>query len=613
MIDNISENPGILTANAPAAAAPQTSAQVSVRARVLKGISVAALVAGIVLLGKLSFTLAAMRIYQVDECLNVFVARMIANGQSSPGMEFFQLILSWVIPASARAVDLFASARLLTWLIFWLNLILIAMATGERIFSRRWLVALAGAATLAPLWDFGFEIRHDNLLLTGILLMWGVVRFQPPRLGAFFFLGACFVGVEFVSMKGILYTVPMMLGIFVFPRPGANQPRWKLFLAWCLGAVLAFLALRMIFHAAGLGNDYLVNVKGTASVSNQTYRFSPFQLTLPRLLVQAPLLLAVVFAALIACGASLLREKRAALNWDGILPEVLLLGIALIALFTNPNPYPYNLLHVVPYAFLLAWRYGASIWKQFAPNPLFVPLAACLIVFAHLTLFEETTKRHWDKNNFHQEELMNLTEDLTDPVKDTIFDGVGMVPTRKICDMRTFIHGQHFLNLANTSSSGMEIRRFLAQNPPSVVILSDRTEWLSDEDNKFLHDRYVPLADDYMVLGNLLPAGGGTFEVFHSGRYRITSAEGSNIIGTYREPKNIKERLFGPKEEAARPLMGTVDGIPLNGKPVELSVGTHRIECGADHKAAVVWVGPQRDDVPRSPGQDRHQLFVNWY
>src|ERR1044072_5858206 len=108
MIDNISENPGILAANAPATTAPQTRAQASLRARVLGGIFVAALVAGIALLGKLSFTLAAMRIYQVDECLNVFVARMIANGQSSPGMELFQLILSWVIPASARAVDLFA-------------------------------------------------------------------------------------------------------------------------------------------------------------------------------------------------------------------------------------------------------------------------------------------------------------------------------------------------------------------------------------------------------------------------------------------------------------------------------------------------------------------------
>ena len=74
----------------------------------------------------------------------------------------------------------------------------------------------------------------------------------------------------------------------------------------------------------------------------------------------------------------------------------------------------------------------------------------------------------------------------------------------------------------------------------------------------------------------------------------------------------MRERLRPAKEEP--PLVGTVDGVPLNGRPVELSVGTHRIDCGADHKAAVVWVGPHENDVPRASGQqDRHLLFVNWY
>jgi len=110
----------------------------------------------------------------------------------------------------------------------------------------------------------------------------------------------------------------------------------------------------MIFHSAGLGQDYLATVKNIASVPSDTFRFWPTTMTLPRLLVQTPLLVALVFAALIACAAMVFRGKRAALNWDGLLPEVLLLGIALTALFINPNPYPYNLLHVAPYAFLSA-------------------------------------------------------------------------------------------------------------------------------------------------------------------------------------------------------------------------------------------------------------------
>lgn len=206
---------------------------------------------------------------------------------------------------------------------------------------------------------------------------------------------------------------------------------------------------------------------------------------------------------------------------------------------------------------------------------------------------------------------MNLTEELTDPEKDTVFDGIGMVPTRKVCDMRSFIHGQAFLSLVKKSADGMQLRGFLDANPPSVVILSYRTEWMSEEDKDFLRQRYVPIGDDFMVLGTQLPAGGGTFEVFHAGRYRITSDEGSNIIGTYSEPKTMKEALTPAKEQP--PLVGSIDGIALDGRPVELSVGTHRLECSAGSKAAVAWVGPHLNELPRMSGRDHHRLFLNWY
>ena len=204
---------------------------------------------------------------------------------------------------------------------------------------------------------------------------------------------------------------------------------------------------------------------------------------------------------------------------------------------------------------------------------------------------------------------MNLTENLTDAQKDTVFDGIGMVPMRKEFDSRGFIHGQNLKRLLD--GPGPHIRDMLAANPPAVVILSYRTDWLPDEDHAFIKERYVEMADDFLVLGNLLPAGGGSFQVFHAGRYRITSAEGSNIIGTYDEPKDLKDLVA--KHTEPPPLVGTVDGAPLTGKPVELSVGTHRIECNAARRAAVVWVGPHLDQVPKMPNIDHHVLFVNWY
>ncbi|HXS69620.1 MAG TPA: hypothetical protein VN761_12305, partial [Candidatus Polarisedimenticolia bacterium] len=465
-----------LDAKAPAPEVAAIRKPANVQSRVLKGVFCGLLALGVALLGWFSFYLAATRIYQVDECLNVFAAHMIASHQSGQGMELFQLLLSRMVSLTSRSADIFAYARVVCLMIFWLNWILLAMATGEKILSRGWLVALAFAATLAPLWDYGFEIRHDNLLLAGILLIWGTVRFQPPRMGTFFFVGACFVGLEFVSIKAVLYTLPISAAIFVFPRPGADQPRWKLIACWFAGAVAAFFALRLIFKFAGLGHDYLANVQGVASVPSQASRFWPFNLTLSRLLVQTPLLVAVSIAAILACIGTLMRERRAALNWDGILPEALLLGVALAALFVNPNPYPYNLLHVAPYAFLLAYRYGATLWKQLPMRSALAPLALSVVVFAHLVPFVIQTRRHVPMTNARQEQLMNLTENLTDQVKDCVFDGVGLVPTRNECDLRAFIHGQSLKRLVD--GSGPHIRDLLAANPPSVVIRSYRTEWL---------------------------------------------------------------------------------------------------------------------------------------
>jgi hypothetical protein len=597
MTRTLNENAGVLSemeANSLMPAKTDTHSQTGVKSRLLMAVSCGLLIAGIVALGWFSFGLAARRIYQVDECSNVFIARLIATGHSWPGMDLFQVILSRLMFAG-RSVDFYAYARELSLMVFWLNWILLALATGERILSRRWLVALAFVATLAPLWDFGFEVRHDNLLLAGILLMWGLVRFQPPRASAYFFVGACSVVLEFVAVKAVLYTLPISVAITAFPLPGARQPRLKLFAAWCVGAVVAFFAVRFALALAG--------VQLQPFGSGGPLRFWPFHSTFLRLLIQTPLLVAITVAALAAAAGTLIRERRAALNWDGIMPEAMLFAIALAALFVNPGPYPYNLLYVTPFAFLLAFRYGCMVWKQIPQRSSFALLLLCVAAFTHLVPFAAAARRHGSRPNDRQEQLMTLTEDLTDPQKDTYFDAIGMVPTRAICDSRSLFRGQ--------SGPGPHIQDILAANPPSVIIPNYRTDGLPREYQDFMRERYVSVADDLLVLGNLLPTGGGTFRVYHAGRYRITSAAGSNVIGAYPEPKNFEEAIASQPKEP--PIVGTIDGVPLNGRPVQLSMGTHRIECEAGQSAAVVWVGPHMDEIARMPGYNHHLLFDNWY
>jgi len=203
---------------------------------------------------------------------------------------------------------------------------------------------------------------------------------------------------------------------------------------------------------------------------------------------------------------------------------------------------------------------------------------------------------------------MATTEAMTDPAKDLVFDGVGLVPTRRSIHYQWFLHSVVLKNFQKKGS--LRLRDMLAARPAAVVIQNYRTDWLPKEDLEFIHEHYVPLSDDFWVLGKILPCGGGAVEIAHPGRYCITSREQSNIVGTYAPPKSIFESDPSPKSP---PLVGTLDGVPLTNAPLELTAGMHRIEVPDGRQPAVVWVGPQLDHAPRMNSSDHRELFVNWY
>src|SRR4029077_789187 len=94
--------------------------------------------------------LAANRIYQVDECQNIYMARVLATGQTSDfftnGSLFLLGPLSWLTSTLKQSENIFPAARLLFLGLFWLNLFLVALIAGKRIRSIEGMIALAGAA-----------------------------------------------------------------------------------------------------------------------------------------------------------------------------------------------------------------------------------------------------------------------------------------------------------------------------------------------------------------------------------------------------------------------------------------------------------------------------------
>lgn len=547
----------------------------------------------LLVLGLFSIYLAVHRIYQVDECQNGFMARIIGTGQSD---RFFTNAplwlmgpLAWLARSARASADLWMWSRLIFLGLFWLNLTLMALVTGARIRSRRGIFILLMAATLAPLWDYGFEIRHDNLILLGLLLMWWLGRTHPRGLSSYFLLGLLAVLLQFVAFKAFLFVLPLSAAFLLFPHPEHRQTRLRLGTFWILGALTAFLLCRAAYGLSGLWPAYLAGFQVGVSASGAVDRFGPW-LALQRPLSQTPLLLAAVAAALIAFGRELGRDWRSTLRWDSHTPECLLFLGTLGLLLVNPTPFPYNLVNLIPFGFILACRFLDPLIDKILEKPQDSALAIGILVFTHVVPFSLATWRHVSWDNGRQEFIMSLAEEFTDPAKDRVYDAVGLVPSRSSINFRWFLHT---LNIQSfTDGKAASVSQMLEAQPAAVLIPNYRTGWLLASDWNFIQQHYVPLSDDFWVLGRALPAGGGPYTVIHPGRYLVMGQRG----GKFQPLSDIR-----------------VDKRILTSTTVELGLGTHELEGPADTVLAIVWLGPKLDQLPNPGRGDRNRLFVNWY
>lgn len=600
---------------------------------------------------KYSLELAATQAYDPVECEAVFAARILATGQttnSEPIASLYQLPLLWLARGASQSVELFASARIVAFLLFWLNLLLLASATGVPLRSWKWLAAFLGAATLSLMWDFGFEIRSANLLLTGLLLTWTAVRAERAGIGAFVFAGALAVAMQFTVATAWLYVLPLMLGVMLLHPTGEKSARWKLLFAWLAGALGMLVVVRTSLGAMGLWDACWAGLWERAPVSS-----APQGKVLGRVLTESPLLVAVSLAGLLSVFLDWRRRGKAALAWEGAFPEAGLSLLGFVVAFLHPSSQPGSLLVLAAFAFLLAFRYASGVapqlWSANVPEAVapsgsqscsarleeaddnsnvespppdvggyprqaqgkasLRPVIVALLIFTHFVPFLLAAKFRSSRVNFRQTNLMQLAEEFTDPRTDWVYDDIGLVPTRASTNYRQRLPGGDGQNL---ESPGSPVGVLLAQRPAAVFIRTHRTDELTEADRAFLDQHYVALGDDFWVLGANLLKGGGEFEILHPGRYRISYRQQSNLLGTY--PEGLAELLAAAKTNKVEvPFNGTVDGGAVSNRPVELAVGKHRVESAGDDEIAVVWVGPRLEKPPQIGSGDHRRLFVNWY
>lgn len=536
-----------------------------------------ALLAGWCLLGLLSLVLAWGRIYQVDEAQTVTMARIIATHETAhffTSSPLYLLILAPLSRISDRSADLFHAFRLVTLVLFWANLLLLVKATGARVRSREGLLTLAFSATLPPLWAYGLEFRHDNVQLFGLLLIWILMRPGGRAVrGAYFWMGLIAAGLQLSLFKAFAYWVPLTLAALALPHRAFRRSRILLALQWGAGAATALALYRLLRSAWRIEEPVLRIFSSSLTVAQTTARLSPWP-TLERLPVQAPLLFLAAAAALGLAVWLFIRKGWGDEKARNSYGTAALLAGSIGVLFVNPTPFPYNLLLVVPPAVIAASAALRepllALWDGGRNRRLLAALAVL-----QLALFGLQAKILLLAGNGRQEELMGLAERLTDPGKDTVFDLAGLVPTRRSISYTWFVNLTNFRPFQQDPA--------FTGNPAPVVIPNYRVGYLSKAQQEFLASNYRALANDFLVLGADLPAGGGAWLCRHPGRYAL-GAEGG-------------------------PTTFRVDGTLLEAGVHAFAAGEHRIETDAGRAPYLFWVGPPSAEPVRIGPGDVSRVF----
>jgi hypothetical protein len=560
----------------------------AVRHRVLSGL----LLAGLLALGAFSFYLATHRIYQVDEVQQVYMSRILGTHRWNDFLATAPIYLlgplSSIAKSGTTSAGILKAHRFAFLGLFWLNAVLLAVAAGARRADVRGLTIFLFAATFAPLWDYGFEVRHDNVLLAAVLCAWILIRHRgalPPPVRYLIF-GALAIVAQASAFKAFLYFVPMCGFALVFPNPELSLRRFRAILWTALGAALAGGLVLLAYALSGTWEVFADGFRGSVKTVARAVSFSSWP-ALQRLLFQTPLLLAGIALFAIVALRELTARRRRFFSWSSLLPEVLFVSGAVAILFINPTPFPYNLIFVVPPAFI-----AVAAILPFVPHSgrtlsadvkMFV---AAGILVGHLGPFVGQTVRHVRMDNARQLLLAKTAETMTDPVRDRVYDAAGLVVTR---DSIGYLYYLHSLTIGLFWSGQVESVRSMLENRPAAVLLPNyRITWLKEPDWTFIRDHYLPLSGDFFVLGEEL-RDGRVWRCLHPGRYHVS----------------VK-----PADRAAEPR---IDGEPTVPGPRRFEAGPHAIEAPDSVIVRIVWLGPTLDAPPDlGPGR-LEQTFVNFY
>lgn len=546
--------------------------------RVWKLVALAMLVA----LAGFSEILAVSRIFQVDELQNIYTARLIGVGADHSYIASAPLLvlgpLAWLTASVDAAADILLVGRLLFLPLFWLNVALIVVAAGLHLRSKVGVAALVASSTIAPLWDYGFEVRHDNVLVALGLAGFCLARLPWKReWAARFGVGVVSALMQFTALKAFVYWAPIILIALIVDRASARPSRSTRALVIAAGMAVGTAFIIATHILGGTWDIFSADTQALFSVARGAERFSPMP-TLARMLGQSPLYL----AALVVTVAWLIgpRGRRVLHAKDGgLLPELIWCLAGWGALLVNPTPFPYNLVLLVPQGAVLLIRTLSSVQGAVLPRNVLA-----LLGLVHLMTWANATSRHLDATNDRQMQLIDLAEALTDPHLHRVLDGAGLVASRLPPGPKWLIHMLTLPSFANGTFP--PFRAQLSSSSTPVVILSYRVASLAPEDRAFITTHYVPLAGDFWVAGVERRNSAASWDCLVEGRYFVeVEGEGAVLLGD----------------------------VPLKTGIMQFARGEHQLRVADEASVRIYWLGPTVDGPLRIPPGEPQAVFVNWY
>lgn len=537
--------------------------------------------------------LAAHRIFQVDEVQTMHMAWLLSQadaGSYSNSIEMYMIPLSFLSRCFQDPFAYMVACRFIFFALFAASCVILARGVSNR--SRpRFFGALLLLGTTPILWDYGFEVRHDNVVILGLsILICVLINRRPGKTVGYLAVSSALGGILFLSSyKSVVLWGPILGYLALLSVIRDRVSILRVIAAVATGIVsAAILALAGHLLLGSLPLYLKVSRSFFGTIRTGPIRFFNWDY-LRQFIYVHPWLIALSVLFLILKAGRVVRGLFSGVAFRQNDPQakrymLLLLGPVFLAL--NPTPFPYNYMYVAVLVFPAVFHLTDQALTRSIVRRWIIILTLLLFQFAPGLI---QTLRHFYYSNDTQRKITTFVNTFTEP-EDCLFDGAGLAMFRKGPGEMWYLHS---LNKAGYLAGDiLNVRDMLACNPCPVLVKSYKWDFMLPDDFAFIRSRYVPFHQVIWILGcGIHPEAPGEypFEIHRNGYYAVTTR-------TFGLPPTLK-----------------VDGVSVDSRPVFLRRGLHVLDIQTpSDKVFVLWTKNDYEPLVSVPTVFQ-PVFINWY